>query len=325
MIANSTGSDSVNEKVTEKGCKRSIIFKKNMKTCVCFLLVMLLVSGCVNQGSSPQDEPASPEPAPESTPPPVQQTIPESGEIPMPADDLTITVIFDNNLYDPELTESWGFSCLIEGCEKTILFDTGGDGNILSGNMGKLGVNPEDIDVIVLSHIHGDHTDGLPSVLRKNSDVTVYVLQTFPFSFKEDVKGYGAEVVAVENPLRICENVYSTGLLSYPVDEQSLIIRTDRGLIVITGCAHPGIVRIVKKAKELFQEDVLLVMGGFHLTDTSMSKIEGIVSDFRELGVLYAGPCHCSGYTAQELFKEEYGQYYVEIGVGRIIYVKDLE
>lgn len=300
--------------------KKARILRKSTKTCLCFLLIVFLVSGCTSQDTSPAED------VEES---PVAQTQSEDeglhiDAIPLPASDITITVIFDNNLYEPGLTESWGFSCLIEGCEKTILFDTGGDGDILSGNMNKLGVNPEDIDVIVLSHIHGDHTDGLPSVLSKNNDVTVYVLQTFPYSFKEDVKGRGAEVVSVEDPIRICKNVYSTGLLSYPVDEQSLIIRTDRGLIVITGCAHPGIVRIVKKAKELLQDEVLLVMGGFHLRDIGRSDIEEIVSDFRELGVLYAGPCHCSGYTARELFKEEYGRYYIEIGVGKIIYAKDL-
>lgn len=300
--------------------ERARILRNSMKTCLCFVLIALLVSGCIGQDAGPAE---SVEESPASEQPPPEEEL-HIDAFPLPASDITITVIFDNNPYEPDLTSSWGFSCLVEGCEKTILFDTGGDGDILSKNMEMLGVNPEDIDVIVLSHIHGDHTDGLPSVLVKNSDVTVYVLQTFPYSFKEDVKGYGADVVSVENPIRICENVYSTGLLSYPVDEQSLIIRTDKGLIVITGCAHPGIVRIVKKAKELFQEDVLFVMGGFHLGGTERSVIEGIVSDFRELGVMYAGPCHCSGDTARELFKQEYGENYIEIGVGKVIYVREL-
>jgi 7,8-dihydropterin-6-yl-methyl-4-(beta-D-ribofuranosyl)aminobenzene 5'-phosphate synthase len=81
----------------------------------------------------------------------------------------------------------------------------------------------------------------------------------------------------------------------------------------------------VSRAKDILQDDILFVMGGFHLGDTPRSDIQDIVSRFRELGVVYAGPCHCTGSTAQELFKEEYGQYYVEIGVGRIIYVKELE
>lgn len=309
-------------KISSKGTKKRILKKKSsLKTFVCFALILFLVSGCINQSSSPAES-APEKPVVEQTPP-AEQTLFES-VYPILADNLTITVIYDNNPYNPELTASWGFSCLIEGCEKTILFDTGGDGSILSKNMGKLGINPEEIDVIVLSHIHGDHTDGLPAVLRQSSDVTVYVLQSFPYSFKENVKGYGSDVVSVSEPAKICENVYSTGELSLGIEEQALIIRTDRGLIVITGCAHPGIVRMVKKAKDLLQEDILFVMGGFHLHDTSRSTIEEIVSDFREMGVLYASPCHCSGYTARELFKQEYGQNYIEIGVGTVIHVKDL-
>lgn len=299
-----------------------------MKTLVCVVVVVFLVSGCTDSSAPPEVvEEDITEEVVEETPaqtPPAEQTLLESDVHPLPADDVTITVIFDNNPYNPELSASWGFSCLIEGAEKTILFDTGGDGSILSKNMKNLGINPEEIDVIVLSHIHGDHTDGLPAVLRQTSDVTVYVLQSFPYSFKENVRGYGAEVVSVSEPVKICENVYSTGEMSLGIEEQALIMRTDRGLIVITGCAHPGVVRMVKKAKDLLQEDILFVMGGFHLRDASTSTLEEIVSDFREMGVVYAGPCHCSGYTARELFNQEYGQNYIEIGVGTIIHVKDL-
>lgn len=312
----------VSSKGTKKRGTRILKRKDSLKTFVCFGLILFLVSGCTSQSSSPTES-VSEELVAEQTPP-AEQTLFESDVYPILADNLTITVIFDNNPYNSELTASWGFSCLIEGCEKTILFDTGGDGSILSKNMEKLGINPEEIDVIVLSHIHGDHTDGLPAVLRKNSDVTVYVLHSFPYSFKENVRGYGSDVVSVSEPAKICENVYSTGELSLGIEEQALIIRTDRGLIVITGCAHPGIVRMVKKAKDLLKEDILFVMGGFHLHDTSRSTIEEIVSDFREMGVLYASPCHCSGYTARELFKQEYGQNYIEIGVGTVIHVKDL-
>lgn len=306
--------------------RRTEIFDMNvsMKTFLCFSLIVLLVSGCTNQGSSPVESPESSLESPVEEPA-ADQMIPEDIP-PIPAADIIITVTYDNNPYDPELTTEWGFSCLIEGAEQTILFDTGGSGSTLMSNMGKLDIDPGEIDIIVLSHIHGDHVDGLPAVLRQNSDVTVYVPQSFPYSFKEDVKGFGAELVQVSSePVGICENVYSTGEMGPWVNEQSLAIRTDRGLVIITGCAHPGIVRIVSRAKDILQDDILFVMGGFHLGDTPRSDIQDIVSRFRELGVVYAGPCHCTGSTAQELFKEEYGQYYVDIGVGRIIYVKELE
>jgi 7,8-dihydropterin-6-yl-methyl-4-(beta-D-ribofuranosyl)aminobenzene 5'-phosphate synthase len=96
------------------------------------------------------------------------------------AKDLSITVSYDNNPYKERLTAAWGFSCVIRGTEKTILFDTGGDGSILLANMEELGINPKEIDLVVLSHIHGDHVGGLSSFLEKNPEVVVYLPKSFP-------------------------------------------------------------------------------------------------------------------------------------------------
>jgi len=132
----------------------------------------------------------------------------------------SITVIFDNYLYKEGLKTAWGFSCLIRGIEKTILFDTGGDGSILFENMKKLNIDPKEIDLIVFSHIHGDHTGGLHSFLEKNQNVTIYMPESFPERFKSDAKKYGATVVDVKEPVKICENVYSTGELGISIIEQ---------------------------------------------------------------------------------------------------------
>ncbi len=239
--------------------------------------------------------------------------------------DLIITVVYDNNPYNEILETAWGFSCVIKGLDKTILFDTGGDGEILLDNMEKLGVNPGEIELVVLSHIHGDHVGGLESLLEENPEVVVYLLRSFPGSFKDDIKNYGTKIVEVENPLEITKNAYSTGVLGVLIKEQSLILRTEKGLIVITGCAHPGIVKIVSKAKDLLDEDVLFVMGGFHLGGESKREIEKILSDFKELGVRYAGPCHCSGSTARGLFEKEYKKNFIKVGVGRVITIANLK
>ena len=238
---------------------------------------------------------------------------------------LSITVVYDNYLYQQGLTTEWGFSCLIKGCEKTILFDTGGDGDILLENMDKLGVTFKDIDVIVISHSHGDHTGGLYHVLERNSDVIVYLPGRFSDTFKGIAEEKGAKCVEVYDSIKICENVYSTGALGGAIIEQSLIIKTEKGLIIITGCAHPGIVHIVETSKELIKSDVLLVMGGFHLRDRNPSYLESIISRFQSLGVRYAGPCHCSGDLTRELFEREYGEHYIDIGVGKIIILDELQ
>jgi len=238
---------------------------------------------------------------------------------------LSITVSYDNNPYKERLTTAWGFSCVIRGTEKTILFDTGGDGSILLTNLEELGINPKEIDLVVLSHIHGDHVGGLPSFLRKNPEVVVYLPKSFPKGFKDKLKEYGAKIVEVQEPLKICEGVYSTGELGTWIKEQSLIIHTEKGWIVITGCAHPGIVKIVNKAKDLFKNTMLLVMGGFHLSGESKGEIENIISSFRKLGVSYVGPCHCSGDAARQLFKKEYGENFINVGVGRVVTMNDLK
>ena len=237
---------------------------------------------------------------------------------------LTITVVYDNNPYKEGLETTWGFSCVITGTEKTILFDTGRDHSLLK-NMEKLAIDPNSIDTIVLSHIHGDHTGGLNSFLEKNPDVTVYLPKSFPKKFKDNVASCGAKIVAVEQSLKICENVYSAGQLGKWIKEQSLIIRTEAGLVVITGCAHPGIVKIVNATKESLKDDILLVMGGFHLEWATKGKIEKIISAFKRLHVQYAYPCHCSGDKARSLFEKHFGKNYINIGAGRVITMADLQ
>ena len=95
--------------------------------------------------------------------------------------------------------------------------------------------------------------------MKRNGEVTVYLPDSFPDRFKEAVRSYGADVVSVRGPLQICHNVFSTGEMGTSPIEQSLVLRSTSGLIVLTGCAHPGIVKIIEKAKNLFKEEVLLV------------------------------------------------------------------
>jgi len=243
----------------------------------------------------------------------------------IPVDDLNIKIIYDNNPYSSELETAWGFSCYIEGTERNILFDVGGNGEVLIGNMEKLNVDSNEISIVILSHIHEDHVGGIGSFLKQNSNVLVYIPDSFPENFEQYVENYGARVVRVKEPMKICKGVYSTGELGVWIKEQSLIVSTEKGLIVITGCAHPGIVKIVQTAKELVDNEVLLVIGGFHLGGYSSGEIDKIISNFEHLGVKYVGPCHCSGDTARKLFKEEFGKDYIDVGVGKKVDIKSLD
>jgi len=239
------------------------------------------------------------------------------------AKDLDLTIVYDNNPYNEELETRWGFSCLVEGLEKTILFDVGGEGSVLLNNMEKLKIDPKKVNVIVLSHIHYDHIGGLSDFLKKNSLITVYIPKSFPQSIKDKVKKVGAELVEVHSLTEICKNAYSTGELGTWIKEESLIIKTSKGLVVITGCAHPGVVNIVEKAKEMLKTDVYLVLGGFHLCWMNLWQIKGITKGLKEQKVKKVAPCHCSGDLARKLFKKAYGKDFILSGAGKKIKIKD--
>lgn len=237
----------------------------------------------------------------------------------IPISTISITITFDNNPYTPGLKSAWGFSCLIKGAEKTILFDTRGNGSILLENMERLAINPEGIDILVHSHIHGDHVGGSERFLARNKKLSIYLPKSFPGGFKENLRSSGIKIVEVHDATKICDGVYTTGELDAGIKEQSLIVHTTQGMIVITGCAHPGIVAILKRAKDLLEDDILLAMGGFHLGEAGQGDLEKIILNFRSMGVKFVGPCHCSGDLARQMFKEEYRDSYIHLGVGRVI------
>ena len=233
---------------------------------------------------------------------------------------VSLVTIYDNYQSNEKLKTGWGFSCLIRTNKEKILFDTGADSETLLYNMEQLGVEAKEIDTVVLSHIHGDHTGGLSGILKKKP-AKVYALESFPNDFKNEIKSYGSEIVEISESIKISDGIYTTGELGTWLKEQSLIINTEKGLVVITGCAHPGIVNIVKEVKRLANEDVYLVLGGFHLSGETDSSIRDIIKSLRDLGVKKIAPCHCSGDRARELFKEEYRDDFISNGVGKIIEV----
>lgn len=231
---------------------------------------------------------------------------------------MTITVVYDNYVYDSRLQTAWGFSCMIKHGETTILFDTGGDGEILLSNMAALDLKPGDVDIVVLSHIHGDHTGGLGSFLATGARPMVYLPRSFPASFKDQVRAV-TQLVEVHEAMDISDGLYTTGEMGAGIIEQALVLPTPKGLVVITGCAHPGIVAMVSRAKEVAGDEVYLVLGGFHLGGASKAGIEGIIADFKQLGVQKVAPCHCTGDTAIGLFRDAYREDFVQNGAGTVL------
>jgi len=233
---------------------------------------------------------------------------------------VTLTVLYDNEIFKENLKSDWGFACHIKIGETNILFDTGDNGSILLSNMQKLGIDPKEIEIVFLSHYHHDHTGGLTGYLEINPKVKVYFPQSFPQEIINTVKNYGADPIPVSDFKEIVPDAFILGEFTGNIPEQAMVIKTVNGLVVITGCAHPGIVTILDKVKNVFpDEPVHLVLGGFHLYKNDALHTKEIADKVKELGILKVAPCHCSGTAGIEIFKNVLSERFIETGVGRVL------
>jgi 7,8-dihydropterin-6-yl-methyl-4-(beta-D-ribofuranosyl)aminobenzene 5'-phosphate synthase len=230
-------------------------------------------------------------------------------------EEIKLTILYDNYMAAPDTKSDWGFSCLIEGTEKIILFDTGANGDILMSNIDKLGIDVKKINLVFLSHAHGDHTGGLKAILKRNPELPVYVASSFPKDFEKEFNI--KKLFRLDKETEICKGVISTGDMGTNIHEQSLILNTSIGNVIITGCSHQGIINILKKTKEINDKNIYMVFGGFHLLRDSETVVAEIIKGFKEIGVQKCGATHCTGDSQINQFKKAFGENYVEMGTGR--------
>lgn len=232
---------------------------------------------------------------------------------------VKLTSVFNNVPSREGLKTGWGYACLIQGLKREILFDTGADGERLLENMQRLHKDPRQVDIVVLSHIHHDHVGGLKAFLAVNPNITVYIPASFPSSIKGMIRDHGAEVISVKGPIKIAPDVFSTGQMGRTIREQALVVKTEEGLVVVTGCAHPGIVHMVRRAKSLYKTPVYGVVGGFHLSGQSDAVIDQIIDEIKALGVNIVAPSHCTGPRACQHFKTAWGHAFLDGGLGAVV------
>jgi len=211
---------------------------------------------------------------------------------------MKITIIYDNQVFKKgvNLKADWGFACLIETGEETILFDTGAKDHILLSNMVNLGIDPSSINKIVISHEHWDHTGGLKALSSVVGDVELYRLA------KESPSEH-MHHISVEEPQELTEGICTTGRLTGIVDEQSLVLKGTHGWYVLVGCSHPGVENILKSAQQF--GTIVGLVGGFHGFN-SFSVVENLD---------YICPCHCT--VHKKRLKKAFPDKISSCGVGK--------
>jgi len=210
---------------------------------------------------------------------------------------MKITILYDNTVFQAGLKSDWGFSCLVEVHNRTILFDTGSNGSILLENMKKLDIDTSSINEVFISHAHFDHIGGLSAFLNENNNVKIYV----PLSLR-GIRN-AKKIIYVDEPMKLHENIFSTGELNHI--EQSMVIKIDKGLVLLVGCSHPKMEDILKVAEQFGK--LYAIIGGLH----GFNKFEL----FKNLGVIC--PTHCTQHIAE--IKSLYPGKYIEGGAGKII------
>jgi len=232
---------------------------------------------------------------------------------------VTVTVIYDNYVHTEGMTPDWGYSIVIEGLDKTVLFDTGTRPEIFRSNFIKTGLDARSIDLLAFSHEHMDHVGGLPAFSEMKTGIPVIIPHSFTRPVITSMVNAGYKPLLVRDAAMICENLYTSGEFDFRIAEQCLVLDTGDGLVVMTGCAHPGIVRMLREIKQAFNKDIIAVFGGFHLMDKSKSEMEEIIAEMKSLGVVRCGATHCTGDVQIGMFRDAFGQNYFDLGAGNKI------
>jgi 7,8-dihydropterin-6-yl-methyl-4-(beta-D-ribofuranosyl)aminobenzene 5'-phosphate synthase len=262
-----------------------------------------------------------------------------------------ITILYDAFGADAAMKKDWGFSALVEISGKRILFDTGNDADIFAANIKAKNIDLTSIDFVVLSHRHSDHMAGLNHVLTVNPTVKIYAPRegfgiygsSLPSSFyrkdqslpaemryydgkppevmKFGTAWQGANIELIDKTTEIAPGITLIALVSdapgtKELKELSLAVNTSDGVVLVVGCAHPGIEKIVEAATAI-NPRIRLIAGGFHLVVASDEIIARAVAALKDtFKVENIAPGHCTGEPTFAALKQAYGDRYLYAGVG---------
>ena len=263
-----------------------------------------------------------------------------------------ITVIVDN-ISNLGLEGEWGLSILVEYNSKKILLDAGGS-NLFLTNLKELGFDVADIDYGVLSHAHYDHGNGMPGFFKNNTKAKFYLrdataencyhkrrfFRVYIGIPKHVLRDYPDRVEFVSGDYKLTDGVYliphkSQGLSAigerekmfvrnnhrwFPDDfahEQSLVIDTDKGLVILNSCSHGGVENIINEVQDSFPDKRIYgYIGGLHLFNKSEEEILAVAKVFKDKNIEYICTGHCTKNRAYGILKEQLGDKLQQLKVG---------
>lgn len=227
-----------------------------------------------------------------------------------PNDCFEIIVVLDGEASSKELETAWGLSLLVRTPDTLLLFDTGPSGPKLLHNLRHLGVKPKDIKDVFISHWHRDHFGGLWGFLEENPTVEVHLPSQAPVGAKKRIERAGARVVVhgAGQGSDVGPRMRSTGSIGKGPPEQALVLESEGGSAVVTGCCHPGLEAVLSAASGPQKNDIEFVIGGLHLQNASSRQIQEQAQALKRHGVHRVIGLHCTGKKALRFFKKSLGE-----------------
>ncbi len=231
----------------------------------------------------------------------------------------SFTIVVDN--YNEEKLEAaWGLSILIETQEAKILFDTGPSSSILESNLKYLGINPDIIDCVVISHEHSDHASGLRYIAKALPGIDVYVPQPSVKFFKKKFNGLKINFIGIGDTKQICSDVFIVGPLYGPPFEQSLALRLENEtMAVFVGCSHPRVINLAMKTVKELGQKLYSIVGGFHMGGSPSSECRETIKYLLGMGAEWIMPIHCSGENIRLIMKKNLPESWIRQSTGEKI------
>ncbi len=217
---------------------------------------------------------------------------------------IRIVIVVDNSAEEP-LKNVHGLSIFVEANDKYILFDTGPSPDILEYNADKAGIDIDLVDAVVISHTHSAHIGGLPYLGWSSPYLTTYIPYGSMETLGRRIRSEGLKPIEVTNWTRLDRDIYVSRPFNGPPWEHFLVLRSPRGLVVLSGCMHPGAHRVLDEISRYLSERICCVIGGFHLHNAIPKAIANTVDYLSRIKPDIIVPLHCSGDVFRQMLAEK--------------------